>query len=275
MPPNIICVRHAQGYHNLGPEYHGIIDPLLTDAGIKQCRALSIACEPIQNRLSMIVTSPLSRTIQTAFFAFKHALDNGKCQQRLSALPDAQETFDYPFNTGLGPSQLRERADNYGWPVDLSSVDDSWTSKDPASPYFPASSRVHARARALRLFVRQSIRRLLDSGDNDVHIVIVSHGCFLHYLTDDWEDAAKHSGTGWDNCEYRTYNFEKDLDQENDPDARLVETLESRQSRGAAPIPPSRARQEILLRDAMDTWHERGLPHALELETRLANVKRA
>lgn len=129
----------------------------LTDVGVKQCRALSAACKPINDRVSIVRTSPLTRAIETATIGFKEALDNGKCHKELLALPLAKENFDFAFNTGLGPSKLKERADFSGWPVYLATVEEGWTKKDHHSPYFPVDSRLRARAGSLRAFVSQSI----------------------------------------------------------------------------------------------------------------------
>ena len=65
-------------------------------------------------------------------------------------------------------------------------------------------------------------------------IVLVSHGGFLYYLTEDWTDNARFSGTGWDNCEIRSYQFEP----EDGNSAPIVETEEScrRRSDSSRPL---------------------------------------
>ena len=61
-------VRHAQGYHNVDPgimkEPAGL-DAQLTEEGMRQCAQLA---ETVKDKLrpELIVTSPLTRTCQTA-----------------------------------------------------------------------------------------------------------------------------------------------------------------------------------------------------------------
>jgi len=52
------------------------------------------------------------------------------------------------------------------------------------------------------------------------NILLVSHGAFLHYFSEDWTffDGAK--GTAYENCEWRRFNFSEDS---NEKEAHLVE----------------------------------------------------
>ena len=59
---------------------------------------------------------------------------------------------------------------------------------------------------------------------------------FLHYFTGDWTDSDKHFGTGWENGEFRSYQFVDGGNDDDDP-ASLVETNESRQRRVGTEIP--------------------------------------
>ncbi|EXJ95365.1 hypothetical protein A1O1_00486 [Capronia coronata CBS 617.96] len=265
--PRIHLVRHAQGYHNLGVEFHSLPDPRLTPLGESQCKTLQTTHFPPerQQNISLVTASPLCRTIHTAHLVFSPALTNGKCQPpAILAVPDAQETSDFPCDTGSDPATLAAICAEQGWRVDLSLVREGWNVKTLDGRYSPASDAIKARARAVRLLLREKAQQLAAAGDADVEIVLVTHGSFLHYLTNDWEDANKVGGTAWTNCEHRTYEFENDNDNDA-TEAFLVETAESRARRGKTyPMLP-RDKQAELFTLAMQGWEEAGLQNPAKL----------
>ncbi|KAL1835317.1 hypothetical protein VTK73DRAFT_5780, partial [Phialemonium thermophilum] len=70
-------------------------------------------------------------------------------------------------------------------------------------------------------------------GERDAHIVVVTHGGLLHFLTQDWDGIHPNRGTGWENTEYRSYEFVDPTGR--DPDASVKETDASwRRRRGSA-----------------------------------------
>lgn len=77
-------------------------------------------------------------------------------------------------------------------------------------------------------------------GRDDVEIVLVSHGGFLLYFSDDWEGAASRPGTGWMNCEVRSYQFASPLPSSlnDDPNAKVIQIISSRQARGLTHLMP-------------------------------------
>lgn len=117
---------------------------------------------------------------------------------------------------------------------------------------------------------------------------MVSHGGFLHYFTEDWEDSSQYQGmslnpftrevlqdpcqanntlgTGWTNTEYRTFafcdEFHKDdlegYEIEGD-NASLKETVESRHRRGKNALHPTREQQKTLYKLGTQGWGEQGL----------------
>ena len=106
-------------------------------------------------------------------------------------------------------------------------------------------------------------------------IVLISHGCFLHYLTDDWVNAANPQGaapiclnvfyncltlrntaTSWYNTEFRSFVFAEDSD---DDDAYLIETQESRLRRGQTEDPLSKEQQSMLKETVQKTWVQWGV----------------
>ncbi|KIW15682.1 hypothetical protein PV08_05732 [Exophiala spinifera] len=260
--PRIHLVRHAQGYHNLGSEFHSLPDPMLTPLGESQCAELQQKHFPpsSQSNISLVTASPLSRTLHTAYLTFSPALSNGKCSPLILAIPDAQETSDFPCDTGSDPDVLKARCAEHGWPVDLSLVTEGWNVKTRDSRYSPASEAIAARARDTRRFLRQKARELTsDKGDENVEMVLVTHGGYLHYLTNDWEEANKLAGTGWENCEFRTYTFEADFGSDADSDAFLTETADSRRRRGKTEPQFDHWTQKQLFERMMQGWEDQGL----------------
>jgi broad specificity phosphatase PhoE len=260
MAPVIHCVRHGQGFHNLGAGFYSLHDPRLTQLGEEQCESLRTTAFPDQSNISLITASPLCRTLHTASLTFRPALtSNGKCPPQILALPDAQETTDEPCDTGSDPTLLSSIAAENKWPVDLSLIKDGWNVKTMENRYSPHSSAINARVRDTRLLLRQKIREMVENGDVDAHVVLVTHGGYLHYFTDDWEDSYRYPGTGWHNCETRSYAFEEDFMTDADGEARLIETTESRQRRGKTYPMQRREEQPELFRLGMEGRESQGL----------------
>jgi len=265
--PRIHLVRHAQGFHNLGFEFHSLPDPRLTPLGESQCATLQSKHfpPPSQSNISLVTASPLSRTLHTAHLTFSPALSNGKCKPLILAIPDAQETSDFPCDTGSDVDVLRGVIAEQNWKVDLSLVNEGWNVKTLNNRYSPASRAIQRRARDARILLRQKARELAEAGDEDVEIVLVAHGGYLHYLTDDWEDSDKLAGTGWENCEFRTYTFERDFMSDSDEEAYFSETMESRRRRGKDHPMLDHDKQKELFNLSMQGWEDQGLQRADKL----------
>lgn len=257
MAPTLICVRHAQGYHNLGSEFHSLPDPKLTDLGIEQCHVLRDSGIIDHKKVSLVTASPLTRTIHTAYLALQPALDGDKCKPVIIALPDAQETSDFPCDTGSNVEILQNRCQEEGWPVDLSRLTPDWNVKSLNSRYSPAGDAIKLRANAARLQLRELLKQLVDEGQPDAQVVLVTHGGYLHYFTEDWEDSNKYYGTGWLNTEVRAYTYVAGVGS-NDEAAALVETHESRARRGKETPVFSKEQQEKMFADSHKAWENSG-----------------
>lgn len=136
---------------------------------------------------------------------------------KIVALPEAQETGAEPCDIGSNPEVLEKEFETV--PLDLSLVHEGWNSK---------TGRWAADADAIReraVFVRRWLR----DREEDV-ICLVSHGGFLHHVNEDWDGFGEAKGTGWANCEWRTYEF-KDGVGAGDENATIVETEGSRARR--------------------------------------------
>lgn len=264
MAPTLICVRHAQGFHNLGAEFHSLRDPKLTDLGKQQCTTLRDSGLVDQGKISLVVSSPLTRTIHTAFLSFQPAIEGGRCQPRIIALPDTQETSDFPCDTGSDVEVLQEICAAEHWPVDLSRLDSKWNDKSINGRYSPSGTAVIARAQAARQQIRLLMKELVDAGDSDAQVVLVTHGGYLHYFTNDWEDSNKYLGTGWLNTETRAYTYAAGVES-NDDDAALVETMKSRVRRGKEQPMFAKDLQDKLCIDGHQSWEDQGLVNALKI----------
>jgi len=233
MPPTVHFVRHAQGYHNLMFANQSMHDPSLTPLGEEQCRRLAQVF-PFHERVDLVVASPLRRTIYTALIGFEPEFRRGL---KIIALPEAQEVAALPCDTGSDVALLQ--AEFRDVPVDFSLVGEGWTSKRGKWAADPGP--VEKRAREVRQWLKARPEQ---------NIVLVTHGAFLHYLTEDWSDCA----TGWSNTEFRSYTF---LDEYGD-NASLVETSGSRKRRRGTEIAMSLQEQMELKAVKHKYWEQRG-----------------
>lgn len=188
MAPTIHFVRHAQGFHNLSHEAEQLHDPDLTPLGLEQCANLA-AHFPHHQSLTKLVASPMRRTLYTCLHAFGRnettEADKSSSLLPITALPVFQEISLQPCDVG---SPVDELAAEFAAKVDVSHVEPAWTQKDEASPYEPTLEKLLARGRQGRLALREI------AGHGDDHIVVVTHGGILHFLTDDWHGVDEDQG---------------------------------------------------------------------------------
>jgi len=242
-------VRHAQGFHNLNYANHQLPDPDLTPLGESQCATLSTVFPTgfsTPPKITHLVASPLRRTLYTCLLSFPEEAK----RLVITALPELQETSDLPCDTGSEPSKL---AAEFGEKVDTSLVQPGWNNKK--GRWSPASSAIEARARDARIWLRNLASQAQANGEEDVQIVAVTHGGFLHYFTEDWEGNAEFTGTGWANTEFRSYNF---IGGDEDDNASIAETKESRERRKGSEIPLTADEQRELKASAEREHAEQG-----------------
>ncbi|RKU49108.1 hypothetical protein DL546_006711 [Coniochaeta pulveracea] len=228
MPKTYIhLVRHAQGYHNLSVENYQIPDPDLTPLGEEQCAKLRKNF-PYHDNITYLVASPMRRTLRTCLLSFAPAIEKGK---KVIALPELQEVSTAPCDIGTDAKVLAEQFKDE--PVDFSLVKEGWNKKDRSSPWAPEVSKLEARAKAARVWLRDLASKA--ESDGDVHIVVTSHGGYIHFFTNDWDGMNPSKGTGWENTEYRSYEFADPSGQ--DPDATIRETSPSWRRRRGSEVP--------------------------------------
>lgn len=161
----------TKGYHNLSVENHSMPDPSLTAYGEEQCARLAHDF-PYHKRIDLLVASPLRRTLYTTLHGFQPEIKRGV---QIVALPEAQEVADVPCDTGSDIGVLKEEMT--GKPVDLSRVHEGWNSKTGRWANRP--DKLEERARETRQWLKSR---------KEKEIVLVTHGGFLHYFTEDWTD---------------------------------------------------------------------------------------
>ena len=166
-----------------------------------------------------MISSPIRRTLYTSILSFPEEVKKGVV---VTALPELQETSNLPCDTGSEPSKL---IDEFGSKVNFDLVKEGWNNKK--GKWSPATSAIAARARDARLWLRDLASSALADTNEDVNIAVVTHGGFLHFFTDDWVGYTTFTGTGWSNTEFRAFEFTS----QDDPDASIIETKESRERR--------------------------------------------
>ncbi|KKA26268.1 hypothetical protein TD95_000020 [Thielaviopsis punctulata] len=285
MPVTVHLVRHAQGEHNLSHDAELLPDPSLTALGLTQCAALH-ASFPHHADLTHLVASPMRRTIQTCLASFAPSSsdsdsdpDSGSGSVSGSAsvsatpglpvilLPKLQEIGPWPCDTG-SPTALLET--EFGAQIDTRRVhaEPEWTRKrEEGNLHQAVFAQIEKRALAARQELQQIARdyRAREGGDTDVHMAVVSHGAFLHFLSGCFYEIPRRTATVWSNAAYRTFTFaDPTLQDEN---AELVETQESWNAvHGADKQRPTTAEEKKELQEAYkklvgvylsDEWQQR------------------
>lgn len=183
MPPTIHCVRHAEGWHNLSEEnMQTVHDASLTPMGRQQALKL---CErfPNMDKIDMAVTSPLRRTIQTAFLAFNDHLESKKLP--LLLLPQAQETSSKEADTGTELWKLQREFGQHRVDSAILEKEEGW--KSNAGEYATDSASIHEKAKQVREWMKkQKCENLLlvTHGGVCVPCDSCSHFCLMINLFD-------------------------------------------------------------------------------------------
>jgi broad specificity phosphatase PhoE len=223
MPPTVITVRHAQGHHNVKNQWR-LYDAVLTPLGHQECAELSKKF-PHHDKVDLLVASPLRRTIQTAVESFGPVLTRKEVPFLLQ--PKAQEVSTRNCNVGFNKERLKHEVralfegqdigQELETRIDYDLVVEGWNSKEG---YWGADEpEVKQRAADLRAW-------RFDRPEQT--ILLVTHGAFLHYFTEDWEGFHPSLGSAYRNCEVREFTFTPASKQ---GDAHIKETAASRKTR--------------------------------------------
>ncbi|KAI0900410.1 phosphoglycerate mutase-like protein [Annulohypoxylon nitens] len=225
MAPTIDIIRHGEAHHNIiGCT---IPDPCLTHRGVRQCLSLQERYKEIDSGESIthIVSSPLRRTIETSAFIAELAKEG----MRIILNPQLQEVNATPSSTGTAVSKLVEQYSNPD--LDTAGLDEEWYKKGPDTPFAPDVEKLETRALRARCFLLAIVRDLTDRGKENARVVVVTHGEFAHWLTNDFVGTGYSRNSGWRNGEVRSYQFEK-LDPVEGDEIPLIETRDSLERRG-------------------------------------------
>ena len=179
-------VRHAQGFHNIDPEVmkqpEGL-DAQLTEEGQAQCAALARAVGE-GFRPELIVTSPLTRTCQTAALSFGAQLRAGV---PLVALEHVRETVNFLCDKRRPLGEIRADMARAGITVDMSAGcahehDALWAAYEErfGSQGAFMAHRESADLPALAERARAAFAWLASRPERD--IVVVSHSAFYWNL---------------------------------------------------------------------------------------------
>ncbi|EAQ84235.1 hypothetical protein CHGG_10639 [Chaetomium globosum CBS 148.51] len=196
MSSTVYLVRHAESVHNVTKDFN-LRDPGLTELGFTQ--AASLASFPALSSIAIVLTSPLTRAIETTIAGFGAIVDQSiggetggrEGVARLILDPDLQERSDLPCDTGSDIGTLRARFPG----LDVSALAEEWYVKEGAHAANDAA--VAARARSVRERLQALARDLVDGGVPETKraIVVVTHGVFMKFLAkDDTLDLPK---AGW------------------------------------------------------------------------------
>ncbi|KAE8141271.1 hypothetical protein BDV38DRAFT_279176 [Aspergillus pseudotamarii] len=126
IPPIIHCVRHREGFHDVGDDCYAIPEPRLTPTGESQCESLRKGAFFDQSKVSLIISAPTCGTLQIASLVFQTVLASTLKSQRIIAFPDAQGMSSDPCDNESDPDILPRIVEQEKWPVELSLVKEAW-----------------------------------------------------------------------------------------------------------------------------------------------------
>lgn len=205
----LYLVRHAQGTHNVNKEYRKTAnrDASLTPLGVSQCSKLADVTRDLQ--LDLIISSPLTRTLQTATYSFPEALANGI---PLLAEESFRETVNYVCDCRRPVSFLRAAFPN----VDFSRLehdeDPIWARYEAILGDSNAFTGHRESADLASIADRCRVGFMLLAARPEKNIAVVSHNAFLTHVFNsplgglvDFADSdvKDYLQRPWENCEMR------------------------------------------------------------------------
>ncbi|KAI1780548.1 phosphoglycerate mutase-like protein [Hypoxylon cercidicola] len=228
MAPTIDIIRHAESYHNLfGPQ---VRDPGITPIGGEQQCAELRRKYPHGSDVFFVIASPMRRCIETALRGIAPLLPAD--ERIVSLLPELQEVNASPSGTGSPKSKL---LDTFGDLLEYGrgqedELREDWYVKGPGTRWEPDPKKVEVRARLARQKIRRATRIAM-THNPDTHTVVVTHGEFAHWLTQDFAGVTNRRNSAWWNCEFRSYRFANLEDDDDDAALVEIDTPDSRERR--------------------------------------------
>lgn len=139
---------------------------------------------------TLIITSPLRRSLQTTLVAFGPMIRSGEV--RAVAHPGLQECSNKPCDTGTPLDVLREEFPDIQFPDALFPLD-AWP-RD-RSIQLRKSGTIYDDVPELLLKRADDFRKWLREEVKDDEIIVVTHGGFVHFFYDLWDDLPGRSGS--------------------------------------------------------------------------------
>ncbi|GAA5964057.1 hypothetical protein JCM8115_000887 [Rhodotorula mucilaginosa] len=211
---------HQEAGHNVGPPPppdHDLPDPELTSRGVTQCLAIPTRYPNFFASLdpsdTVILVSPLRRTLQTMFLGFSSVLPPAAGSNPIPVviLPQLQECGSWPCDTG-GPLEETKAQFPQEW-LDWSECEryPEWNQNSGAFRCDDEDNNVD-RARWVRNYIRSR---------KEKHVVVVSHhGLLRRIVKAPYAHNRMKSPIQWENADLRVYRFSDEAGQ--DPEADLV-----------------------------------------------------
>lgn len=182
MPSTIYLIRHAESLHNTTKNF-SLRDPPLTPLGVTQSTALLPSFPSLAATTALILTSPLTRAIETTLAAFGPVLP----QVKLVLDPDLQERSALPCDTGSPVATLVTR-----FPALEAEIKEGipqgeggeWFVKE--GKFAEDDEAVKARAARVRGRLAELVAGLEKEGKGERRdVVVVTHGVFMKFLAED------------------------------------------------------------------------------------------
>ena len=167
-----------------------IHDPGLTPVGRQEARLFPLYYK-YHIKPTLILSSPLRRCLQTTTIAFGPMIRSGEL--RALAHPGLQEVSNDACDTGTPLDVLREEFPDIQFPDEVF-PQDAWPRnrinqlQKSGTIYADEPELLLQRAVEFREWVRREVE--------DIEIIVVTHGGFVHFFYDQWQGEPGESGSG-------------------------------------------------------------------------------
>ncbi|KAK3283113.1 hypothetical protein CYMTET_9177 [Cymbomonas tetramitiformis] len=172
-------VRHAQGTHNVSKEYRKPenLDARLTSLGEAQCEQLAVKAQ-YMNDIELVVSSPLTRTLQTATLSFGSQMNAGV---PFLAEESIRETVNYLCDCRRAIEDIIPEFPGVEFSRIVHNEDELWNRY--ARKYGCQESYTKRRESADEAAIAQRARMFFQwiKTRPEKEIAVVSHQAFLHH----------------------------------------------------------------------------------------------
>lgn len=188
----IYWIRHGESFSNTSELNHNIIDPCLTTNGINQCNDLKkkIKFDGLDNKIDLIVISPLTRSIETCINVF----DDFIYKVKFICLEEIREHIDKPCHKRKKKNEL---IDKYKY-IDFSHL--KYNNDYLYEQYNGNEPDIQVIKRCEKFISWLKSR-------NETNIVVITHGNFLFPLFNNILNNIPNKSF-FSNCELRIFELE-------------------------------------------------------------------